>query len=168
MDDKGKTGVQPARNLPKTGRLGQLSTVVLAAQIIFAAIWFNPFHSSRFKSKSDFVPLRTYHCTPPPIPVEFLGGISADDRGFAAAGQALNKILSLRAQAADMDSMSLAVVTPTEILFQKSYGLLKANETSPEKRGRPDENTLYRIASISKMFAAFEMMLLRESGVLSL
>ncbi|KAG8904117.1 hypothetical protein FRC01_008863, partial [Tulasnella sp. 417] len=48
-----------------------------------------------------------------------------------------------------------------------TYGVLRANETDPRKRGKPDEDSLYRIASISKMFNVYEMMILKERGLLN-
>lgn len=112
-------------------------------------------------------PYGIYHCTPPPIPLEFLGSVERDAPDLGAAFKSLDKVLSRRALQTDMDSLSVAVVTPVDVIFQKQYGTLKANETG-ENMGRPDGDSLYRLASLSKMFASLEMMILRERGALSL
>ncbi|KAG8921540.1 hypothetical protein FRC01_000197 [Tulasnella sp. 417] len=86
---------------------------------------------------------------------------------FLTAARTLDAALTLRAAAPDMDSISVAVVTPSGPVFSKTYGALRANETDPRKRGKPDEDSLYRIASISKMFNVYEMMILKERGLLN-
>ncbi|KAG8896543.1 hypothetical protein FRC01_011732, partial [Tulasnella sp. 417] len=112
-------------------------------------------------------PRNTYACHPPLPPLLKSSRSPANGPPFSSAAETLDAILSLRASAPDIDSISLAVVTPSGTVFSKSYGVLKANETNPEKRGRPDEDSLYRIASISKMFTVFELMVLKEKGLVS-
>jgi len=65
-----------------------------------------------------------------------------------------------------IDSLSIAVVTAAGPLFQKGYGVLRANE-SLEGQKPVDGNSVYRIASISKMFTVLETLILRERGVLN-
>ncbi|KAJ7651752.1 beta-lactamase/transpeptidase-like protein [Mycena polygramma] len=52
----------------------------------------------------------------------------------------------------DIDSLSIAVVTPDGPIFERGYGLLKANESAPDKFGSVTRDSIYRIASITKMF----------------
>lgn len=59
----------------------------------------------------------------------------------------------------------MGVVTPTGLVFEGSYGSLKAYETDKEKE-KLDGDTMYKIASISKMFAALQTTILRERGLL--
>lgn len=66
-----------------------------------------------------------------------------------------------------MDSLAIAVVTPGGAIFEKGYGVLKANDTAG-KQYPVNKDSIYRIASVSKMFAIFEALLLREKGFLSL
>ncbi|KAG8960471.1 hypothetical protein FRC00_000266 [Tulasnella sp. 408] len=63
--------------------------------------------------------------------------------------------------------MSVGIFTPSGPGFSKTYAVLCANKTDPSKRGKPDEDSLYRIASVSKMFNVYEMMALKEKGLLN-
>ncbi|KAG8945132.1 hypothetical protein FRC04_001198 [Tulasnella sp. 424] len=112
-------------------------------------------------------PQKPYICHPP-LPA-VLRSLATPPTGpqFLTAARTLDAALTLRAALPDMDSISLAVVTPSGPIFSKTYGALRANETDPRKRGKPDEDSLYRIASISKMFNVYEMMILREKGLLN-
>lgn len=141
--------------------------ITLVGSLWWLSSYRSPSVHLRSESQSGIVPFKIYHCAPPPIPIEFLGGAPASDHGFYNAGKALHKMMSLRSQGEDMDSLSIAVVTPSDTLFERQYGVLKANGTS-EIKGVLNPNSLYRIASISKMFASLEMMILRERGLLSL
>nr|AAZ14924.1 beta-lactamase class C binding protein-like protein [Coprinellus disseminatus] len=78
----------------------------------------------------------------------------------------LDKYLKKRTAAADVESLSIAVVTPAGPIFERGYGVLKANDNTTTQA--PDSNSIYRLGSISKMFTALETMLLREKGVLNL
>ncbi|KAG9002544.1 hypothetical protein FRB90_011364 [Tulasnella sp. 427] len=112
-------------------------------------------------------PPKPYICHPPlPTVLRSLPSPPTSPQLLAAA-RGLDAALTLRAAAPEMDSMAVAVVTPSGPIFSKTYGVLRANETEREKQGKPDEDSLYRIASISKMFNAFEMMVLRERGLLN-
>ncbi|KAJ7246323.1 beta-lactamase/transpeptidase-like protein [Mycena haematopus] len=73
----------------------------------------------------------------------------------------------MRTAASDIDSLSIAVVTPNGPIFEHGYGVLRANETDPEKRGSVTRDSIYRIASITKMFAVLETLILRERGALN-
>ena len=125
------------------------------------------------KRSPTFVPIRRAEanqttstgCVPPPIPIKFLGGVAANDTGFVEAGKALQSLLTSYGSEQGVDSLAIAVVTPSDVVFQNFAGTLRANETA---LGGPDADSLYRIASISKMFAALEMMILRSRGQLNL
>ena len=65
-----------------------------------------------------------------------------------------------------IDSLSIAVVTAAGPLFEKGYGVLRANE-SVEEQNPVERNSVYRIASISKMFTVLETLILRERGILN-
>lgn len=78
----------------------------------------------------------------------------------------LDAFLSERASHPDIDSLSIAVVTPYGTIFERGYGVLKANETVSQKP--VSRNSIYRIASITKMFTVLETLILRERGVLNL
>lgn len=69
----------------------------------------------------------------------------------------------------NIDSLVIAVVTANGTVFEKGYGVVRANETDPALQGgTPDRNTLYRIDSTSKLVAAMETMYLRQQGLFAL
>lgn len=84
-----------------------------------------------------------------------------------AASTSLDSFLSERTSRSDIDSLSIAVVTPAGTVFERGYGTLKANETDPQKKGTVDSAAIYRIASVTKMFTVLETLILRERGALS-
>lgn len=85
------------------------------------------------------------------------------------ASKDLDKYLSDRASKSDIDSISISVVTAAGPIFEGGYGTLKANETDTNSDDeRPvDRDSIYRIASISKMFTVLETLILRERGALN-
>lgn len=85
------------------------------------------------------------------------------------ASKDLDKYLSDRASKSDIDSISVSVVTAAGPIFEGGYGTLKANETdtNPDDVRPVDRDSIYRIASISKMFTVLETLILRERGVLN-
>lgn len=86
--------------------------------------------------------------------------------GISKALEALDQLITKRAAAPDVDSLAFAVVTTSGAIFEKGYGRLKANDNTTTQA--PDSDSIYRLGSISKMFTAFETLLLREKGVLNL
>lgn len=65
-----------------------------------------------------------------------------------------------------IDGLAIGVVTSNGAIYETGIGALKANETDPQKRGGIDRNSIFRIASGSKLFVALETFLLREKGAL--
>ncbi|TFK36950.1 beta-lactamase/transpeptidase-like protein [Crucibulum laeve] len=91
----------------------------------------------------------------------------ASDEEIVQASNALYDSLSKQTSQEDIDSLSIAVVTPTGSVFEYGFGVLRANETDVGKQGKIDKDSIYRIASISKMFTVLETLILRERGILS-
>jgi CubicO group peptidase (beta-lactamase class C family) len=87
--------------------------------------------------------------------------------GFKEAADSLHQFLSMRTAASDIDSLSIAVVTPDGPIFERGYGILRANESDPENFGSVTRDSIYRIASITKMFTVLETLILRERGILN-
>jgi len=97
------------------------------------------------------------------------------------ASNDLDKFISQTVAKPSVDSLAVAVVTPAGPIFLQGYGVLRANETvsQPEKKKDDDPHcpeppaapvdgdSIYRIASISKMFTVMETLILREKGVLN-
>ncbi|KAJ7110015.1 beta-lactamase/transpeptidase-like protein [Mycena epipterygia] len=93
----------------------------------------------------------------------------ADAPGLKQAAASLHEFLSMRTVEFDIDSLSISVVTPAGPIFERGYGVLKANESEAdsEKLGSVTRDSIYRIASITKMFTVLETLILRERGVLN-
>ena len=83
------------------------------------------------------------------------------------AAKGLDDWLAKTATQPDIDSLVVAVVTPAGPIFEKGYGVLKANETENEGQLPVDRNSIYRIASVSKMFTVLETLILRARGALN-
>ena len=83
------------------------------------------------------------------------------------AGKGLDDWLAKTVTQRDIDSLVVAVVTPAGPIFEKGYGVLKANETEKEGQLPVDRNSIYRIASVSKMFTVLETLILRARGALN-
>ncbi|KAJ7446452.1 beta-lactamase/transpeptidase-like protein [Mycena galericulata] len=103
-------------------------------------------------------PLPTLFASHPPGP---------DSPGFKAAAASLDEFLSTRTNESDIDSLSIAVVTPNGPIFEGGYGVLRANESEVHKHGSITRDSIYRIASITKMFVVLETLILRERGALN-
>ncbi|CAA7265929.1 unnamed protein product [Cyclocybe aegerita] len=93
--------------------------------------------------------------------------LRASNEAIAKAAHSLDNYLSQRASKPDIDSISIAVVSAAGTLFEGGYGTLRANETDEENQRPVDRDSIYRIASITKMFTVLETLILRETGALN-
>ena len=110
---------------------------------------------------------RYYKCKPPlPNLLRKYPPALNEHPSLRWAAVKLDAQLAARAALPGTDSLMVAVVTPAGILWSKGYGRRHANETG--NTAPPDLNTSYGIASISKMFATLETLILRERGALNL
>ncbi|KAG8908654.1 hypothetical protein FRB99_004942 [Tulasnella sp. 403] len=160
-DDHGQHGQrqQPSKILGAMRILYNIITPVLVIYVWYQFNWTNGLPTRR-KPDGPFA------CHPPlPAVARFLTTPTGETQ-FLLASAALHAELTLRTTLPDIDSLSIAVVTPTGVVFQQSYGSLKANETLG-RRGKPDKNSLYRVASISKLFNVFQMQTMRQQGLVS-
>jgi CubicO group peptidase (beta-lactamase class C family) len=100
-----------------------------------------------------------------PLPNLLSSGLPSEygHNTISIASRSLDKYLRAKVRQRDIDSLSIAVVTPNGPIFQKGYGVLRANETGART---PDADSIYRIASISKMFTVLQTLVLRDRGVL--
>ncbi|KZV92719.1 beta-lactamase/transpeptidase-like protein [Exidia glandulosa HHB12029] len=92
---------------------------------------------------------------PPPKAADVKSAIAAADEYLIGLSHA-----------PDVDSVVAAVVTPDGSIYEGTYGLLRANETDPASQGTVDRDSVYRIASVTKVFTAWEAYILRDRGVL--
>lgn len=65
-----------------------------------------------------------------------------------------------------LDALSVALVSPAGTILEAHWGTRRANETDPAKAGAVDRHSIYRIASISKLFIVFEGQQLVQRGAI--
>ncbi|KAJ7897048.1 hypothetical protein B0H14DRAFT_2676747 [Mycena olivaceomarginata] len=84
------------------------------------------------------------------------------------AAASLHEFLSIRTAASDIDSLSIAVVNPRLVPIS-NHGLWRSQSQRnlPRETWFSDTDSIYRIASITKMFTVLETLILRERGALS-
>ncbi|PIL23326.1 hypothetical protein GSI_14637 [Ganoderma sinense ZZ0214-1] len=100
-----------------------------------------------------FLPTLFIHAPPSPSHPAIRGATKALDDYFA----------SKYAQGG-IDSLSVAVVTSEGALYEKNFGVLRANETNSPPT---TSHSAYRIASVSKLFTVLEGFILEQRGVIS-
>lgn len=161
-------------------RKSATSTALKWAGCIALFVWFLPQHPEIRAPFADTLNLvqssawnpfeRAPGCKPhSPNLFAFHPPRPSDER-IVKASVELDKYLSSRVEKDDVDSISVGIVTPAGILFEGGYGVLKANGTDTEDHNITtpvDRNSIYRIASISKMFTVLETLILREKGALN-
>jgi CubicO group peptidase (beta-lactamase class C family) len=91
--------------------------------------------------------------------------VPADSLPLRRAHDSLDAFFTKRASHPDIDSISVAIVTPFGNIFEKGYGILHANGS--ESSQPVNRDSIYRIASITKMFTVLETLVLRERGILN-
>lgn len=95
----------------------------------------------------------------PESPLQF------DNPHIKGGSDALGRFISTRFSEGDIDSLSLAVVSSDGILFEGNYGFTRSNETGPSPVASSD--SIYRVASVSKLFTVLEGHILAEKGIIS-
>ena len=120
-----------------------------------SSLWNHGFATSAYVCPSPPPNLFAYH---PPRPTNDL---------IVKASKNLDKYLSGRASKRDIDSIAFSVVTVNGPIFESGYGVLRANESNSEVAHPVDSDSIYRIASITKMFTVLETLILRERGSLN-
>ena len=136
--------------------------VCLAFGALLIVLWYD--HRRKARSASH----AAYNLCQPPKP-NLLGLYPppANDKDLFFPSQTLHQYLSLRTSNTNVDSLAVAVVTPAGAIFEHGYGSLRANETDPNRRGEVNRDSIYRIASITKVFTVLETLILRERGALN-
>lgn len=90
---------------------------------------------------------------------------SADHSSIMAASQQLDQFLSNRFSVGDIDSLSVAVVSADGLIFEGNYGVVRGNES--ESSPPTTSDSMYRLASVSKLFNVLEGHILAEKSVIS-
>lgn len=144
---------------PLQSLLIAILSVVLGGH--YSGIWSLPKHE---KTQLDEVDVDRWGCHP------FLPTLFAETPPevqnplIREASRKLDKFLSERFSRGDIDSLSVAVVTSGGPVFERNYGVMRGNETGSAKT---TSNSMYRIASVSKLFTALEGFILEQKGLLS-
>lgn len=113
----------------------------------------NPALSPRVSTCKPFLP-NVFRDTPP----------STSHPAIHAAVKTLDDYFTSRFTKENIDTLSVAVVTSNGTLYEHNFGPLRANET-----GSSPVNSLsmYRLASVSKLFTVLEGVILEQRGVIS-
>jgi hypothetical protein len=107
---------------------------------------------------------RDTRCKPPlPSPLTLLS--VRPGHVFKKSIHRLHDILESRVAKDDIDSLVMGVVGPKGLIWSNGYGVAKANDSDATRP--PDEHSIYRVASISKLFTTLETFILRDRGVLN-
>lgn len=77
--------------------------------------------------------------------------------------RALDELFAARAQKTEATSAVAGIVLDGELVYESSFGMLDATTSA-----RPNSDTLFRIGSLSKSFAATSIIQLRDEGKLAL
>lgn len=80
------------------------------------------------------------------------------------ATKALDDYFAVKYAQGGIESLSVAVITSGGTLYEKNFGVLRANETNSPPT---TSHSAYRIASISKLFTVLEGFILEQRGVIS-
>lgn len=143
---------------------------VIVVTSISTLVLLNRFVSVQLRLKSWDEPQPTvtkldYTCKPP-LPFQLIqhSPPTAEDPAFEAASWQFTNLVSQRASMGDIDSVVVGIVGSDGLIWSTSAGRLKANGSEYDL---PDIHSVYRIASISKLFAAMETYILRDKGILS-
>ncbi|KAJ6631451.1 beta-lactamase/transpeptidase-like protein [Mycena sp. CBHHK59/15] len=125
----------------------------------YAGLWTLPFvlvfkdESERFSCRPFLPNLFVEH---PPL---------MDDPGILSASNQLGRFLSDRFSVGNIDSLSVAVVSADGLLFEGNYGVTRGNESQSSPPTTSD--SMYRIASVAKLFEVLEGQILAEKSILS-
>ncbi|KAH7914552.1 beta-lactamase/transpeptidase-like protein [Hygrophoropsis aurantiaca] len=107
-------------------------------------------------------------CRPPPPPYLAATPPSETDPTMVKTFDTLENVLQNRFSLGGLDSLSVAVVGSNGSLFEGFWGRRRANETNDEEYKKVNRDSVYRVASISKLFTALETLILRDRGILNL
>jgi CubicO group peptidase (beta-lactamase class C family) len=139
--------------------------VGLAAIVVgvhYTGLWTIPTRTTQSLESDD---AERYSCRPF-LPKLFVETPPAPDHPVIknASGR-LQKYYAERFAKGDIDSLSVAVVTSRGVLFEENYGVVRGNETASSPP--TTSHSQYRIASVAKLFAVMEGLLLEQRGALS-
>ncbi|KAI0324258.1 beta-lactamase/transpeptidase-like protein [Cubamyces sp. BRFM 1775] len=87
-----------------------------------------------------------------------------DHPALRKGAQAVDAFFTNRFAKGDIDSLSVAIVTSDGPLYEKNFGTTRGNESN----GPPTtSHSMYRIASVSKLFTVLEGLVLEQKGIIA-
>ncbi|KZT52571.1 beta-lactamase/transpeptidase-like protein [Calocera cornea HHB12733] len=113
---------------------------------------------------------RTCHTPLPPLHFPAYPAPHPADPRLIAAARKLTRTLHALLNRPALDSLALALVTAHGSLFEFTHGPLRANESAggTEPALQVDRDTVYRIASVSKLFTTVQTLVLHQRRILNL
>lgn len=140
---------------------GAFISIIVVLGVIGAFNQLFPLFPSLNRADKEIV----YQCHPP-LPNLFTDNPpNLDNEAIARAGARLDDYLTERASHDDIDSLVVAIGTSAGPLWFKGYGAVRANES--RSGPPPDLDTIYRLASVTKMFVTLDTLILRDKGHLN-
>jgi hypothetical protein len=138
------------------------TAILSAGAALFAERYLAPTLSPSAKNQ-----IKTSRQCRPPLPNLFADNpIQADQPEIKTTLQRVDAFVRKSFGASQIDGLAVGIVTSKGAIYEIGMGPLKANETDPQKRGTIDRNSIFRLASGSKLFVALEALILREKGAL--
>ncbi|RDX46309.1 beta-lactamase/transpeptidase-like protein [Lentinus brumalis] len=124
----------------------------------YAGYWTVPPLSSLLPESAE-----RWSCRPF-LPNLFSDTPPANHPAIDGAAKSLDSQLSSRFSRGDIDSLSVAVVTSSGVLYEKNFGVMRANETGSLPT---HSHSIYRIASVANLFNVLEGFILEQRGLIS-
>ena len=108
--------------------------------------------------------------TPTPSPTRMIIPLSSAPSMQLALSNQLDRDLAgiVNDPAKPLASLSVIAVRQDGVVYQRQFGYKFIDRANPEKNKKADVETLYRVASISKMITTLGVMKLVEEGKLNL
>ncbi|KDR85443.1 hypothetical protein GALMADRAFT_218541 [Galerina marginata CBS 339.88] len=148
------------------GCLAVLAVMVLSLDSIESPFFSLASASAAFGRKQHKSVSTKDTCQPPSVNLFASHPPQAKNDLIIKASKDLDDYLTDRVSKPDIDSISVGVVTSKGLIIESGYGVLRANE-SDEEQFPVDRKSIYRIASVTKMFTVLETLILRERGALN-
>ena len=92
---------------------------------------------------------------------------TTDDPAIQKASRRLDSDLRKLYAKGLVQGLTVTVVTANGPIFSKCYGTVNTKVSDPEKRRNVDENTIFRICSLTKLLTALKLWMLKEQGAVA-
>ncbi|KZO91613.1 beta-lactamase/transpeptidase-like protein [Calocera viscosa TUFC12733] len=149
---------------PRRKRWLSISKVFSLVLLAFLAAWY----STHDIPSVEIFAAKLPDCHTPLPPIQFYGPLDLQHPALIRAGRQLERAVQSRFKKGTLDSINIAIVTAEGSIWELSLGAQRANETDPLKRGEVNRDSIYRVASVSKLFTMVETLILQQKGVLKL